>query len=66
MENKLLNIEFKNGSSIKTIDSKDLPVRSKKKLYKVDMIKFFEEYFGIELLPCQKLLLRILEKNNKC
>ena len=67
-----MDIKFKNGSYIKTVESND-NARSKRaedqlsnqfRLAESNYIKFVEKYLGVNLLWYQKTYLKLLEKLN--
>lgn len=61
-----MKIKFKNGSKLETIESNNLERSSRadklKEIFQKYPDIFLENYFDIELLPYQRLLIRILCK----
>ena len=68
-----MDIKFKNGSCIKTVESNDNAIRSKRledqlsnqfRHAESNYIEFVEKYLGVNLLWYQKTYLKLLEKLN--
>lgn len=64
-----MEMEFKNGSKLKTINSEDnkrsLRAEELREFYKKYPDVFIEEFFDIKLLSYQKLIVRALCKDDK-